>query len=633
MNQEAERFESFTYTLSHELKEPVNEIEAYLQLIEEDNREILSEESLSYLRSAMDVCGALRDLIKNMVSYSKSQYREINPECFSVEELITRRWKSITAMGKYHCSLEMSKLPCLKTDVFLFQEVVDNILSNSLKYSSQVDAPAVRVFSTADRENVCLYFADNGIGFDTRYADQAFLLFKRLHNGKQIDGNGIGLATVKRIVERLRGEVDIYGKPNQGCTVTLKLPVSMLVSGEEQKQEQKEIRIGILEDASGVYADYNTSIHAAYAQAASEINEAGGIHGRPVRLVYKDYRSDLALAASAARELVEEDHVDVLMGGFLSSHREVIREIVDEKRILYFYNIVYEGGVADHYTFCTGMLPEQNIFPLLQKMSEEYGKSCYVIVPDYIWGFIIVERVKEYAYRHGMVIKGIEYLPVNKTNLRVTIENILETDPDMLLDFCFGTPQRCFYEQWAKAGDPEMPILSTYGIPVCHLHKETPALDLHSLHFMSSFLQDSQTGREGKFCRKLRQQSPELSTSYIISEAEPAYSALFLYKKAVELADSSETEDVIHALESGEISFDGPGGPVTIRGEDHQTIRSVSEYRVGKGQEILCTDHVGPLYSTYTEQVIRKKTGISGGLKSLGINAPGEQLNPMFNKL
>lgn len=633
MDKAAEKFESFTYTLSHELKEPVNEIEQYLQLIEEDNKDILPEESLSYLHSAIEVCGSMRDLIKNMVAYSKSQYREMNVECFSVEKLIRHQWKRLTETGRYHCTLEISDLPCLKTDVFLFQEVVDNILSNSLKYSSQIDTPHIQIFSNIDEDGIYIYFTDNGIGFDMRYADQAFILFNRLHNGKKIEGNGIGLATVKRIIERLGGEVDIYGKPNKGCTVTLKLPLSLLVLKTDQKHENKEIKIGILEDAGGIYADYNISIHAAYDLAASEINRSGGINGRPIRLLYKDYKSDLSLAATAARRLIEQDHVNVIMGGFLSSDREVIREIADEKRILYFYNIVYEGGVADHYTFCTGMIPEQNIFPLLKKMSEEYGKSCYIIAPDYIWGFIIVERVKEYACRHGIVIKGIEYLQINKTNLRVTIENILETNPDILIDFCFGISQKCFYEQWEESGDTEMPVLSTYGISVSHLHKKDHVIDLHALHFMSSFVADAQIDKTSEFCRKLRKQSPELSSIYIVSEAEPAYSSLFLYKKAVELANSFETEDVIQALESGEISYNGPGGLVTVRGEDHQTIRSVSEYRINTKQEIICTDALDHLYSTYTEQVIQKKTGISGGLKSLGINAPGEQFNPMFHKL
>lgn len=631
MDHRSDWVKEFLYTLSHDLKEPVNEIEEYINFVIEDNEGILSEESMGYLSTARALCEELRNQVNHTVSYAKAGYKQLQNEIFHTQEVIRQRFEFLSGHRKKEVYFDLKGMPWVNTDIFLFQEIVGNILSNSLKYTENIKNPQISVQGLDEGDYFVFRFSDNGIGVDTRYTQDAWNLFTRLNNGEKTQGTGIGLATVRKLTERLDGTVKIYGKINEGCTVEVRLPHKLIIENPENKIENTCIKIGVLEDASGINRVENKSVHMAYELAVLEINQQGGILGKPVSLIFKDYEGDLEKAEKLTAEMIDQEDVNVLMGGFLSSAREAIRSVADQKRCLYFYNIVYEGSVADHYTFCTGMIPEHNIYPQLDDMFEKYGDSCYIIAPDYIWGFLIVEHIKAYVHRKKKQIKGIEYLYMDKVNFHVTIENIMETQPDFLLDFCFGISQEEFYRQWAEIGNRELPVLTTYGITVSALHKKEQVKLPDSLHFMASFIEETENPKGKYFCEKLREMEPDIE--YIISEAESAYSAVYLYKNAVERAMTIETEEVIQTLETGDVCFDGPGGLVTVRGEDHQTIRNVSEYIIKNNQGIQCVRQHEHLYSDYTEQVIMSKTGIEGGIRGLGIYTSGEQYNPMFHRV
>ena len=122
-----------------------------------------------------------------------------------------------------------------------------------------------------------------------------------------------------------------------------------------------DILIGSLHDLSGGLDAYGKPMQDAMIFAAEEINAAGGLLGRQIRVITKDPQSSMQQYAQMAQELALRDQVAVLHGGITSSSREVIRPMMRQTNTLYFYNTQYEGGVCDRNTFCTGQTPAQNL--------------------------------------------------------------------------------------------------------------------------------------------------------------------------------------------------------------------------------------------------------------------------------
>src|ERR1700760_1544022 len=113
------------------------------------------------------------------------------------------------------------------------------------------------------------------------------------------------------------------------------------------------IKVGSLLDQSGPIGTSGTPMYYAAQVAVSEINAAGGVLGRPLELVHYDTQSTIQLYSQYAQELALKDKVSVVQGGITSASREAIRPVFDRNKILYFYNVLYEGGVCDRDIFCT----------------------------------------------------------------------------------------------------------------------------------------------------------------------------------------------------------------------------------------------------------------------------------------
>ena len=613
--------EEYFYTVSHELIAPVREIDLYAKFIEEDSADMLMPESASDLHSIRQTCEKLVEMIRGFIEYSKADKKILNRDIIKTEPLIRNVFLHVTkAFPDRRIDLEISELPDIIGDIVLIQQMVQNILSNCVKFTQNIANAKIKVYSYEELDQINICFEDNGTGLDMRYASDVFGIFERVYNENEFDGYGIGLATVKRIVERFDGNVEIFGIINKGCTVTVKFPKSMVISTnntlEINKKKKDKIFIGIICIQSGNYSVITPSRKYAYELAAEEINAHGGIGGKKIELLFKDCQSDVALAAQQAWELLEIDQVDAIMGGVLSSVREEIRKVVDKIKVPYFFNSLYEGGVADHYTFFTSVAPEHNLYPMLQYLLGKYGKKCYIITADYNYGILSAESFQ-----------------VSKSNFDVTIENIKEAMPDILLSFLVSKNQNNFYKQWHEKGYGHIPIISTIGIGLSFLHKiyEPPAMN--NIYFMSSYIEELETSAAREFQRKMREKYPKSIAPYIEFDAESAYTAIYLYKNAVEIAGTTETENVIKALESGKVSFDGPGGKVTVRGEDHNVIRDLNLFRVNENNEIEEICQFPGLYSNFIENVIEQETGIMGGLRKCGLKSPNIQYNLMFHKI
>src|SRR5204863_4116623 len=157
------------------------------------------------------------------------------------------------------------------------------------------------------------------------------------------------------------------------------------------------------------------------------INAKGGLLGRQVDLYLEDSATNDSVAAAKAAKLVEQDHVDVILGGIYSSTRQAIKgPAVVTGKTLYIYPEQYEGQESDPLIFCTGPVPAQQVDPLIPWLMQQTGaKNFYLPSADYIWPHTMNQKVGEMVTAHGGAIVGEEYFPLDHADYGATIEKIM----------------------------------------------------------------------------------------------------------------------------------------------------------------------------------------------------------------
>ncbi|WP_195276964.1 sensor histidine kinase [Anaerotruncus rubiinfantis] len=212
--------ESFSYTVTHEFKTPIREIDAYLEIIQEDNYDTLTAQSKEDILSAKKVCTQTLDMIQKMMIYTKAGFMVLNIEKIDMKKLVLECFNDIQqANESKNLELELYELPSLYADRFLMRVAVMNVMSNSIKFSQTRERIALVAGYMSGGGQVTYYFKDNGVGFERALGNNLFELFNRAHNSSEYEGSGIGLALVKRILNRHGGQVGIVGEAGRGCVV------------------------------------------------------------------------------------------------------------------------------------------------------------------------------------------------------------------------------------------------------------------------------------------------------------------------------------------------------------------------------------------------------------------------------
>src|SRR5262245_56847033 len=152
--------------------------------------------------------------------------------------------------------------------------------------------------------------------------------------------------------------------------------------------DKEPIVVGSVLDETGGLNVYGKAMADATRLAIKSINDAGGVLGRPLKLVSYDAQSDNAKYTAYANQLSLKDKAVVIMGGITSASREAIRPVVARNKTLYFYNEQYEGGVCDKNVFLTGIVPSQQVAPTVDWAIKNIGKKFYVLAADYNYGHI-----------------------------------------------------------------------------------------------------------------------------------------------------------------------------------------------------------------------------------------------------
>jgi PAS domain S-box-containing protein len=222
-----EELEAFAYSVSHDLRAPLRAVDGFSAALEEECGNELGEQGLHYLQRIRTSAQRMMALISDLLGLSRLARTEIEPIPVDLSELAAETMRElIAATAEPVWQIDIKPGMQVQADGGLLKIVMENLLNNALKFSAKAEAPVVQVGATRmDGEEVFLV-RDNGIGFDMKESGNLFTPFQRLHNGHDYPGTGIGLATVKRIINRHGGRVWFESAPGEGAVFYFTLGTS-----------------------------------------------------------------------------------------------------------------------------------------------------------------------------------------------------------------------------------------------------------------------------------------------------------------------------------------------------------------------------------------------------------------------
>jgi signal transduction histidine kinase len=210
--------EAYMYSVSHDLRAPIRAIDGYSALLREELGEA-GAEATRLLGQVRASTARMNDLLNDLLDLSRYSTRELRREEVDVRREVDSVLAELGAEAA-GARIDIGALPPCSGDHILIRQVWSNLIANALKYSARAAQPALRI-GFADG---AYFVADNGVGFDMAYADKLFKLFSRLHAGSEYPGTGVGLAIVRRIVERHGGRINAVGAPGVGATFRFSIP-------------------------------------------------------------------------------------------------------------------------------------------------------------------------------------------------------------------------------------------------------------------------------------------------------------------------------------------------------------------------------------------------------------------------
>ncbi|AHM61446.1 sensor histidine kinase, Cache_1, HAMP and PAS domain-containing [Flammeovirgaceae bacterium 311] len=225
-----EELEAFTYAVSHDLKSPLGRISGLASLLLISNESQISDKDRYLLQLIVQSSEKLTELVSHLLNLGKIGQTELTYTKIDLTALCKQVLENITPTKR---SVKFSIAPNMYVwgDKTLMHSVMQNLLTNAAKYSSKNPDAEVQVGTHEDDGFTLCYVRDNGVGFDMSEADKLFMPFKRLYTGTNFEGTGVGLSTVKRIIERHEGKIWAESKPGEGATFYFSLPNKVSKSG------------------------------------------------------------------------------------------------------------------------------------------------------------------------------------------------------------------------------------------------------------------------------------------------------------------------------------------------------------------------------------------------------------------
>jgi len=219
--------ESFSYSVSHDLRAPIRAINGYTRILVEDYAEKLDEDGNNVLQSILRNSKKMGELIDDLLAFSKLGRKEVSLSNINMNELVDMVKTELLFEDETHIPIfNIEQLPNCKGDSSLIKQVWVNLISNGIKYSRHKAQTIITIGATEKGNQIVYYVKDQGAGFDMQYYDKLFGVFQRLHSQEDFEGTGIGLAIVQKIIQRHKGSVWAESVLNKGADFYFSLPAA-----------------------------------------------------------------------------------------------------------------------------------------------------------------------------------------------------------------------------------------------------------------------------------------------------------------------------------------------------------------------------------------------------------------------
>ncbi len=217
--------ESFSYSVSHDLRAPLRHIDGFAQLLGRQLEDKLDEKGRHYLQTITETVKHAGSLVDDLLAFSRMGRSEIRRSTVDVAEVVrdVRQGLEVEAAGRA-IDWRVDDLPCVQADPAMLRVVLQNLLANAVKFTRKREQARIEVGCREQDSEWVFFVRDNGVGFDMKYADKLFGVFQRLHRPEEFEGTGIGLANVRRIVHRHGGRTWSQAIPGAGATMYFSLP-------------------------------------------------------------------------------------------------------------------------------------------------------------------------------------------------------------------------------------------------------------------------------------------------------------------------------------------------------------------------------------------------------------------------
>jgi two-component system, NtrC family, sensor kinase len=340
--------------------------------------------------------------------------------------------------------------------------------------------------------------------------------------------------------------------------------------------EDATIKVGILHSLVGPWAIGEIALKDAELMAIAEINQAGGVLGKPIEPVIEDGASEPAIFAEKVRKLIQQDQVATIFGCWTSTVRKYILPTLEELNTLLWYPVQHEGLECSKNIFYTGACPNQQVEPAVNWLLENKGNRFYLVGSDIVFSHTCHKIIKAKLRRIGGTVLGEEYIPIGVQSFEATVQRIKRSQPDVVFSTVNSDSNLGFYPQYKAAGigAEDIPILA-----VSVTEDEVRQIGVETMvgHYAAhNYFQSLENPHNHTFVRNFKAMYGDDRVT--CDPVEAAYVQVYLWKQAVEQARSFDV-DPVRAAACGQ-TLTTPGGVVRI--EQNQYLWKTC--RIGKIQ-------------------------------------------------